>query len=129
MGKKQIMLCGTDVFIDFFHEDERIIKELDHLTFDRLALTAVSVGEIYFGMRKRETNKTRALIGKFGLFHIDKEASKQFLQLMLGYKEKGLKIPDALIAAVAIINNLELFTLNRKDYDFIKGLKLYNPKY
>ncbi len=33
------------------------------------------------------------------------------------------------IAAVAIVNNLELFTLNRKDYDFIKELKLYNPKY
>lgn len=129
MGKKKIILCDTDIFIDFFHGEEKIVKELDYLTFERLALTSVSVAEIYFGMRKREAEKTRDLIGKFGTYHIDKESSKKFLHLMLGYKEKGLKIPDALIAAVAVVNNLELFTLNKKDYDFIKELKLYSPKY
>lgn len=129
MGKKKIILCDTDVFIDYFHEEERIIKEFDYLTFERLALTPIAIGEIYFGMRKRETDKTKAIIGKFGIFHIDKEASKMFLQLMLGYKEKGLKVPDGLIAAIAIVNNIELFTLNRKDYDFIEELKLYSPKY
>jgi len=36
-----------------------------------------------------------------------------------------LSIPDALIASTAIVNDLELFTLNLKDFRFIKGLKLY----
>ena len=36
-------------------------------------------------------------------------------------------IPDAIIASIAIENNLELYTLNKKDFDFIKDLKLYRP--
>ncbi len=32
-----------------------------------------------------------------------------------------------LIAATAIANNLPLFTHNRKDFDFIPDIRLYNP--
>jgi predicted nucleic acid-binding protein len=48
---------------------------------------------------------------------------------MLGYKEMGISVPDALIAAATVSNNFELFTYNRKDFDFIEGLKLYNPHF
>ncbi len=48
---------------------------------------------------------------------------------MLGFNEKGIKIPDALIAASSVYNNIELFTLNRKDFDFAPHLRLYNPKF
>ena len=36
-----------------------------------------------------------------------------------------LTIPDALIAATAITQDLELYTLNIKDFRFIKDLKTY----
>ena len=36
-----------------------------------------------------------------------------------------LNIPDALIASTALVNQVELYTLNRKDFLFITGLKLY----
>ena len=36
-----------------------------------------------------------------------------------------LDIDDALIAATAIYHNIELFTLNTKDFKFIPNLKLY----
>ncbi|MBK7896587.1 MAG: PIN domain-containing protein [Anaerolineaceae bacterium] len=39
-----------------------------------------------------------------------------------------LSIPDALIAATALVHNLELFTLNIKDFRFIPGLTLFNPE-
>jgi predicted nucleic acid-binding protein len=54
MATKKIILCDTNIFIDYFHGDERTIQELDLLGFERLAISVVSVGEIYFGMRKRE---------------------------------------------------------------------------
>ena len=129
MAAKKIVLCDTDVFIDYFHEDERIVRELDHLGFERLAISVVSVGEIYFGMRKRETAITRDLIRRFNLFHLDKGISQLFVQYMLGYHAKGLGVPDAIIAAMAISNNVELFTLNRSDFDYIEGLRLYSPRY
>lgn len=37
MEKKKIILCDTNILIDYFHGDERITQELDYLTFDRLA--------------------------------------------------------------------------------------------
>lgn len=40
---------------------------------------------------------------------------------------EGLQIPDALIAATYLVNNLPLYTLNKKDFSNISGLKLYAP--
>ncbi len=129
MAAKKIVLCDTDVFINYFHEDDRIVQELDYLGFERLAMSVISVAEIYFGMRKRETAVTKDLIRKFNLFHLNKEISTLFTRFMLGYHEKGIGVPDALIAATSVCSNVELFTLNRKDYDFIKEVKLYNPRF
>jgi len=36
-------------------------------------------------------------------------------------------LADALIAASVIIADLQLFTFNVKDFDFISGLKLFYP--
>jgi len=45
---------------------------------------------------------------------------------MLKYtKSHGLAVPDALIAATAIVNNVKLYTLNVKDFKFIDELILY----
>lgn len=54
MGSKKIILCVTNIFIEYFHGDEKIISELDHLGFERLSLSVISVAEIYFGMRKKK---------------------------------------------------------------------------
>ncbi len=45
---------------------------------------------------------------------------------MSEYRDK-LAMPDALIAATAICNNLKIFTLNKKDFEFIKGIEFYKP--
>ncbi|MFN4255517.1 MAG: type II toxin-antitoxin system VapC family toxin [Saprospiraceae bacterium] len=129
MATKKVILCDTNIFIDYFHGDERIARELDFLGFGRLAVSVVSVAEIYFGMRKREAAKTKELLRKFNVLHLDKEVSMLFIQFMLGYHERGIAVPDALIAASTVRNNVELFTLNRSDFEFIEGLKLYNPKF
>jgi predicted nucleic acid-binding protein len=36
-----------------------------------------------------------------------------------------LRLPDAIIAAIAIYHNIELFTLNLKDFTFLPDIKLY----
>ena len=38
----------------------------------------------------------------------------------------GLKIPDALIGAMAITHALELYTYNQKDFRYMPGLRLYD---
>jgi predicted nucleic acid-binding protein len=49
------------------------------------------------------------------------------IELIKTYRlSHGLAIPDALIAATAIITELELFTYNQRDFRFISGLKLFS---
>ncbi len=49
------------------------------------------------------------------------------IQLLQKYRlSHGLALPDALIAATAIILEVELFTHNIKDYKFIDDLMLYD---
>ena len=38
-----------------------------------------------------------------------------------------LTLPDALIAAIALVHTLELYTLNAKDFQFIADIQLYQP--
>jgi predicted nucleic acid-binding protein len=40
-----------------------------------------------------------------------------------------LSIPDALIASTALVYNLDLYTLNLKDFRFIEGLNLYSGNF
>ncbi|WP_457741672.1 type II toxin-antitoxin system VapC family toxin [Thermococcus sp.] len=38
-----------------------------------------------------------------------------------------VKLPDAVIAATALVHNLTLVTRNVKDFEKINGLRIYNP--
>jgi predicted nucleic acid-binding protein len=42
-------------------------------------------------------------------------------------KNSNIKLPDAIIAATAIQNDLTLLTRNIKDFTKVKELKVYNP--
>lgn len=39
-----------------------------------------------------------------------------------------LSLPDAFIAATALAHNMEIYTLNLKDFRYIQGLTLYIPR-
>jgi len=42
-------------------------------------------------------------------------------------RKKKIKLPDAIIAATCLINNLTLVTRNERDFHDIEGLNVYNP--
>ncbi|MFN9324932.1 MAG: type II toxin-antitoxin system VapC family toxin, partial [Flavobacteriales bacterium] len=53
------------------------------------------------------------------------EVSMHFRELTKGaWKHRGAHISDHLIAATAMAHDCALLTLNRKDFEPIKGLKL-----
>ena len=52
--------------------------------------------------------------------------SKRAIQLVDQFNlSHGLLIPDAIIAATAVVHRIELFTYNVKDFQFIPDIKLY----
>ena len=84
---------------------------------------------LYYGaINKNELNKIKRHLGLLHIFPVDVAISNQFINLMETYSlSHKLNIPDAIIASTALVQNISLYTLNLKDFCFIKGLEIYEP--
>ncbi|MEA3351929.1 MAG: type II toxin-antitoxin system VapC family toxin [Chloroflexota bacterium] len=94
---------------------------------ERLAISVVTQAELYYGaLNKAELRKIKQHLSLLRHFPVDTAISDTFLQLMETYLlSHKLSIPDALIAATALMHDTELYTLNCKDFRFITNLSLY----
>ena len=128
MEEKPVILCDTDVIIEFYRNNSKIVRELKHIGQERLSISIITYAELIYGaFNKREQIQIKKDISSLNLIMIDLPISLEFMKLMerysLGHK---ISVPDALIAATAIENKLKLFTLNNKDFRYIEGLALYH---
>lgn len=122
-----MILCDTDIIIELYRNNKQIISELKKIGEENITISVITAGELFFGaLNKSELKQIEKDIKSLDLKLIDEEISKVFYSLLLEYSlSHKIGIPDAFIASTAIVNNLELFTLNVKHFKFIKGLKLY----
>ena len=127
MGQEKVVLCDTDVIIEFYRNNSEIISELKIIGQQNIAVSIVSAGELIFGaLNKKELTKIKKDLANLAILDLDKKTSDVFLDIMGKYVlSHKLALPDGLIAATAMSNDIELYTLNLKDYKFIDGLKLY----
>ncbi|WP_394996139.1 type II toxin-antitoxin system VapC family toxin [Emticicia sp.] len=58
------------------------------------------------------------------MFPLDNSIVYKTIELRRLYK---IKLPDAIIAATAIVFDFTLISRNDKDFENINGLKYYNP--
>ena len=128
MAEKSLMiLCDTNVIIETLKGDEKTIKIVERLGLENIAISSVTVMELYFGaLNKRELSKIRKHLKALNIVHFDNDISELAVSMIESYsKSHGLQIPDAIIAATALSFELKLFTLNLKDFKYIDGLNLY----
>ena len=125
-----MILCDTDILIEFFKNNAKIVLELRQIGQNRIGISHITQAELYFGaLDKSELKKIKRHLLLLCQFPVNLAVSKRFLQLMEEYSlSHNLSIPDALIAATALEHMLKLYTLNTKDFHFIPGLMLYYPK-
>ncbi|HEX8530744.1 MAG TPA: type II toxin-antitoxin system VapC family toxin [Cytophagales bacterium] len=130
MAKTKIILCDTNILFELFEDNPLMVDELNRIGYSRLAVSAVSVMETYYGMLEQEREETVAHLAKFDVYHITKDVSVLAMQLMNGFRQYHPGIADCLIAATAITNGLDLFTFNQKHFSYYKqeGLRFYKPK-
>jgi len=122
-----MIICDTNIFIEIFRKNFFIRSELDKIGHENIAVSDVVKAELFFGAKdKNELQGITKSIKTFCILNIQPEISRMAVDFVESYcLSQKLALPDALIAATAIYHNIELFTLNTKDFKFIPNLKLY----
>jgi hypothetical protein len=124
-----MILCDTNILIEFYKGRTDVVKALTDIGVADIAVSVVTVGELYFGARdKRELQRLQQNLALLQQISIDENISTQCLALLEKYVlSHKLSFPDALIAATAIKLSIPLYTLNLKDFNYIPGLTLHSP--
>jgi predicted nucleic acid-binding protein len=122
-----MVLCDTNIFIHAFNGDAKTISALQSIGYDNILLSSITVMELYQGMgNKKELQEMKKKIKYYDVIEVDVEISKLATQLIDQFNlSHRLLIPDAIIAACAVVHQIELFTYNVKDFQFIPDIKLY----
>lgn len=123
-----MILCDTNIFIEFYKKNESIIQSLHVIGKENIAISVITEAELLYGaLNSQELRKLQKHLAMCHNYPLSREVSKVFIELMNRYAlSHRPSIPDLLIGATAIVNNLELFTLNTKDFRFIPEIKLYS---
>ena len=125
-----MILCDTNVIIEALKKNPVVIKTIEKIGLERIAVSVVTVMELYYGalhMHKAELKKIKRHLSSIRIFQIDEAISVAASELIERYaKSHGLQIPDALIAATSINRDLQLYTGNTKDFIYIEKISLWS---
>jgi tRNA(fMet)-specific endonuclease VapC len=125
-------LIDTDWVIDHLHHVERVSRRLEELAPQGLALSVISLAELYEGVYySRDPARSEATLQRFldpdlAILGIDEETCKLFGRERGRLRAAGRIIGDfdLLIAATALQYDLTLLTNNRQHFDRVEGLRL-----
>ena len=122
-----MILCDTNILIEFYKNNSQIISELRFVGLNQLAISTITQAELYYGaINNVELKKIKKHLQLIHIFPVDITVSDQFIELMETYSlSHKLSIPDAFIASTALVHKIDLYNLNVKDFRFIVGLNLH----
>ena len=125
-----MILCDTNIMIDLYKANPAILQNLMSIGSDNISISVITKAELFYGARDtQELVKIERHLLACHCFDINEAISGLFIELMSRYSlSHKVSIPDMLIAATAIINELDLYTLNTKDFKFIPEVKLFSIK-
>lgn len=116
------VLLDTNVLIKIWRGDELLEKEVDHLN---CAIDTTVYLEFLQGAHKNQLTKTELFLKRFTLIPFTPGVTFTAIKLIRKYSQtSGLRMPDALIAAAALENNLPLLSLNTRHFIFVEGIQL-----
>jgi len=122
-----LILCDTNVLIEFYKENPAIVTKLRDIGQENIAVSIITAGELLYGaLDKKELGLIAQDLAHLHLLHLNLQIDECFMELMIDYSlSHNLSLPDGLIAATALIEEIPLFTLNKKDFKYIHGIQLY----
>src|SRR3990172_11702427 len=123
----QIVIVDTDILIDAGLKIVKAINYLQRLEQENtLGVSLITQMELIVGCRnKRELNSLDKFLRRFEIININETISFKSAELLRKYRlSHGLLIADALISSTVLTMDVSVLTKNKKDYQFIEGIKL-----
>ncbi|MFW0715542.1 type II toxin-antitoxin system VapC family toxin [Pedobacter sp. N23S346] len=121
-----MVLCDTNIFIEVYKNNPLVIDAIKKIGQVNIAISDVTCAELLYGARNKfELKLIKQDIEKLFVLPISSAISGYAVNLIEQYTlSHNLNLPDALIAATAITHNIELYTLNLKDFKFLAEISL-----
>ena len=124
-----MVVCDSNILIDFVRQKGRGLTFLEKITEKEgrknLAISILTVQELFAGKSVSELavkqNLTQ-LISSFDVYPYTYEVAQLGGEIA---RNNPVAFVDGAIAATAIVNGVQLATLNSKDFMGIKGLEIY----
>jgi len=108
------LLVDTDIFVDHLRGAHEL-RPAQH----RLFYSVITRAELFSGTTG--SDMVVRLLSAFRELPVDREVAERAGRIR---RESGLRLPDALVAATALVHGLALATRNRRDFDCVRGLRL-----
>ncbi len=128
MAKNQTMI-DTNIYIKYFRGSVGIKQLFEKVGLQNMVISDITVMELLIGCNTIEKRKqTEESLKFFNIATVDSEIIEKAVSLIKRYAVSNfgnLQLPDIIIAANAIFENIPLLTHNKKDFEFIKELKLH----
>jgi predicted nucleic acid-binding protein len=121
------VLIDTSVIIGLARKEPAALDALARLEGHEPVICDLVLAEVVAGARNRKEGEHwfAHLSSNYHVLPFTIEVSSHFRELTKGaWRHRGAHISDHLIAATAMAHDCALLTLNRKDFEPIKGLKL-----
>lgn len=126
-----MVVLDTNIIIDHLRQrsdDTVLLKIARRIAKENLAISVISVQELYEGKSAADKTKEEYLLATISPLKIlpyTYEAA-QVAGEIARELVRPIEFADAAIAATAIINNTQLATLNKRDFQTVKDLEFYN---
>ena len=124
-------LIDTDWVIDHLNQIERVVNRLKELRPEGLALSIISLAELYEGIYyARDPARSQASLDAFledvTVLGLDEETCHVFGKERGRLPAAGMHIGDfdLMIGATALQHHLALLSNNRRHFELIEGLQL-----
>ncbi|MBN1768193.1 MAG: type II toxin-antitoxin system VapC family toxin [Prolixibacteraceae bacterium] len=129
MGRAKYLI-DTNAAIDYIGEilPDKALNELDSIFDGKFYFSIINKIELlgFKNISADEEQNFYKLINASTIFNLTDDIVTKTIEVR---KQHKIKLPDAIIAATALTNNLIIITRNTKDIEKIKGIKILNPYY
>jgi tRNA(fMet)-specific endonuclease VapC len=126
-------LIDTDWIIHYLNGNGEIVENLTSLKVEGLAISVISLAELYEGVYYStdpigNEQALKDFLTGVSVLGVDEEICKIFGKERGGLRKKGIIIGDfdLLIASTCIYYDLILLTNNRKHYGVVERLKIFS---